>query len=96
VQRSLQPQPVYPARTGLDRVITARRFRAHYGKPAYVALYHVENTGAYATPAGMAVNTTPWILRLRKFQRNRTYFMFQTPLYGEAYSDAPDTPHASP
>ena len=65
-------------------VITARRFRAHYGKPAYVALYHVENTGVYATPAWMAVNRTPWILRLRKFQRNRTYFMFQAPSCGGA------------
>src|ERR1700730_12282059 len=26
----------------------------------------------------MAVNSTPWILRLRDFQRNRTYFIFQT------------------
>ena len=65
-------------------VITARRFRPHYGKPAYVALYHVQNAGVYATPAWMAVNRTPWILRLRKFQRNRTYFMFQAPLYGGA------------
>jgi hypothetical protein len=61
----------------LAGVIAARRFRALHGKPRYVALYHVENTGVYATPAWMAVNSTPWILRLRNFQRNRTYFMFQ-------------------
>ncbi len=48
-------------------VITARRFRADHGKPVYVALYHVGDTGVYATPAWMAANTTPWILRLRKF-----------------------------
>ena len=62
----------------LAGVIAARRFRALHGKPRYVALYHVENTGVYAPPAWMAVNSTPWILRLRNFQRNRTYFMFQT------------------
>jgi hypothetical protein len=59
-------------------VIAGRRFRAVTGKPTYVALYHVDDTGVYATQAWMAVNTTPWILRLRKFQRNRTYFMFGT------------------
>jgi hypothetical protein len=45
-------------------VITARRFRARTGKPAYVALYHVEDTAVYATPAWMAVNVTPRTLRL--------------------------------
>jgi hypothetical protein len=24
----------------------------------------------------MAANETPWILRMRRFQRDRTYFMF--------------------
>ncbi len=61
-------------------VITARRFRALRGAPAYVALYHVEDTNVYATPAWMAANETPWILRMRRFQRNRTYFMFRTPV----------------
>lgn len=59
-------------------VIVARRFRAVRGSPAYVALYHVANTDVYATPAWMAANETPWILRMRRFQRNRTYFMFGT------------------
>ncbi|HEY1932733.1 MAG TPA: hypothetical protein VGG99_12025 [Acetobacteraceae bacterium] len=61
-------------------VIAARRFRALCGAPRYVALYHVEDTGVYATPAWMAANETPWILRMRRFQRNRTYFMFRTPV----------------
>ena len=59
-------------------VICARRFRALAGKPSYVALYHVDDTAVYATPTWMAANATPWILRLRRFQRNRTYFMFGT------------------
>jgi len=59
-------------------VIAGRRFRAVRGGPRYIALYHVETTAVYATPAWMAVNQTPWILRMRRFQRNRTYFMFDT------------------
>ena len=61
-------------------VIVARRFRALHGAPGYVALYHVEDTNVYATPAWMAANETPWILRMRRFQRNRTYFMFRMPI----------------
>jgi hypothetical protein len=65
----------------LAGVITARRFRAVEnpggGNPRYVALYHVENTDIYATPGWMAANETPWILRMRRFQRDRVYFMFR-------------------
>jgi hypothetical protein len=61
----------------LAGVITARRFRAIEGEPRYVALYHVANTDIYATPGWMAANDTPWILRMRRFQRDRTYFMFR-------------------
>jgi hypothetical protein len=61
----------------LAGVIAARRFRAIEGNPRYVALYHVENTDIYATPGWMAANETPWILRMRRFQRDRTYFMFR-------------------
>jgi hypothetical protein len=61
----------------LAGVITARRFRAIEGNPRYVALYHVEDTAIYATPGWMAANETPWILRMRRFQRDRTYFMFR-------------------
>jgi hypothetical protein len=60
----------------LPGVIAARRFRARDGNPRYVALYHVDDTGIYATPGWMAANETPWILRMRRFQRDRTYFMF--------------------
>ena len=58
-------------------VIAARRFRALRGSPTYVALYHVADTHVYATPAWMAANETPWILRMRRYQRNRTYLMFR-------------------
>jgi hypothetical protein len=60
----------------LAGVIAARRFRSIDGDPRYVALYHVEDTSIYATPGWMAANQTPWILRMRRFQRDRTYFMF--------------------
>jgi len=61
----------------LAGVIAARRFRASLGDPRYVALYHVEDTSIYATPGWMAANETPWILRMRRFQRDRAYFMFR-------------------
>jgi hypothetical protein len=61
----------------LAGVITARRFRATAGDPRYVALYHVEDTGIYATPGWIAANETPWMLRMRRFQHDRTYFMFR-------------------
>jgi hypothetical protein len=61
----------------LDGVIAARRFRATEGNPRYVALYHVVNTGIYATPGWMAANQTPWMLRMRRYQRDRIYFMFR-------------------
>jgi hypothetical protein len=61
----------------LAGVIAARRFRATAGNPRYVALYYVENTDIYATLGWMAANETPWILRMRQFQRDRTYFMFR-------------------
>ena len=61
-------------------VIAARRFRALRGSPAYVALYHVVDPDVYATREWMAANETPWILRMRRYQRNRTYFMFRRQL----------------
>ena len=60
----------------LPGVIMARRFRALTGSPKYVALYHVESIDIYATRAWMVINETPWILRMRRFQRDRTYFLF--------------------
>ena len=63
-------------------VIAARRFRtinpSRAGVPAYVALYHVENTDIYATRTWVVANETPWMLRMRRVQQNRTYFMFRT------------------
>jgi len=66
----------------LAGVIAARRFRAIEGNPRfvaprYVALYHVANTDIYATPGWMAAYQTPWMLRMRRYQRDRTYFMFR-------------------
>jgi len=61
----------------LPGVITARRFRAITGSPRYVALYHVDTTDIYATREWMVINETPWILRMRRFQHDRTYFMFR-------------------
>jgi hypothetical protein len=65
-----------PHLSAVPGVIAARRFRAVRGTPAYVALYHVETTDIYATRTWVAANETPWMLRMRRFQRNRTYFMF--------------------
>jgi hypothetical protein len=28
-------------------------------------------------PGWMAANQTPWMLRMRRYQRDRTYFMFR-------------------
>jgi hypothetical protein len=67
-----------PRLSALPGVLTARRFRAARGAPAYVALYHVENSDIYAEQAWVAANQTPWMLRMRRFQRHRTYFMFRT------------------
>jgi hypothetical protein len=66
-----------PLLRAVPGMIAARRFRARSGNPAYVALYHVKDIGIYAGPSWMAANETPWIRRLRRFQQNRTYFMFQ-------------------
>jgi hypothetical protein len=71
-----------PHLSAVAGVIAARRFRtmnpSRAGVPAYVALYHVENTDLYATRAWVVANETPWMLRMRRVQRNRTYFMFRT------------------
>jgi hypothetical protein len=66
-----------PLLSAVPGMIAARRFRAHRGSPGYVALYHVKDIGIYASPTWMAANETPWIRRLRRYQHNRTYFMFQ-------------------
>ncbi len=65
-----------PILSELPGMIAARRFRARRGSPRYVALYHVTDVGIYAKPSWYTANETPWMLRMRRFQRNRTYFMF--------------------
>ena len=71
-----------PHLSAVPGVIAARRFRAsnpsRLGVPAYVALYHVEDTDIYATRTWVMANETPWMLRMRRVQRNRIYFMFRT------------------
>lgn len=68
-----------PILSKLPGMIAARRFRARRGHTRYVALYHVTDLGIYAKPSWFTANETPWMLRMRRFQRNRTYFMFRSP-----------------
>jgi hypothetical protein len=65
-----------PVLSNLPGVLTARRFRAYQGKPSYIALYHVSDLSIYAEPSWTAVNETAWTKRMRRYQHNRTYFMF--------------------
>jgi hypothetical protein len=67
----------FPVLTKLPGMLAARRFRARQGSPRYVALYHVTDLAIYAKPSWYCVNDTPWTQRMRRFQRNRTYFMFR-------------------
>jgi hypothetical protein len=66
-----------PVLAKLPGMLAARRFRAHRGSPRYVALYHVADLAIYALRTWYSVNDTPWTLRMRRFQSNRTYFMFR-------------------
>jgi hypothetical protein len=65
-----------PLLSALPGMIAARRFRASRGSPRYVALYHVTDVAIYAKSSWYTANETPWMLRMRRFQSNRTYFMF--------------------
>lgn len=67
-----------PLLSKLPGMLAARRFRAQRGSPRYVALYHVTDIAIYAKPSWYSANETPWMLRMRRFQRNRTYFMFRS------------------
>jgi hypothetical protein len=62
--------------SNLSGMVTARRFKAHHGRPSYIALYHVSDLSIYAKPSWTAVNETAWTKRMRRYQHNRTYFMF--------------------
>ena len=76
-----------PHLSGLPGVIAARRFQTlNPGAPRYVALYHVANTDIYTTQHWVAANETPWMLRMRRFQRNRMYFMFRTRVEPQSFS----------
>jgi hypothetical protein len=68
-----------PVLSNLPGMLAARRFKAHYGTPTYIALYHVSDLSIYAKPSWTAVNETPWTARMRRYQHNRTYFMFGRP-----------------
>jgi hypothetical protein len=65
-----------PVLSTLPGMLAARRFRAHHGRPSYIALYHVSELSIYAKPSWTAVNETAWTKRMRRYQHNRTYFMF--------------------
>lgn len=68
-----------PLLSHLPGMIAARRFRARAtssGAPRYMALYHVTDVAIYARDDWTKANFTPWMLRMRRFQTNRTYFMF--------------------
>lgn len=68
-----------PILSKVPGMISARRFQNFEGSgrsPKYVALYHVTDVKIYAIPEWTVANDTPWTLRMRRYQRNRTYFMF--------------------
>lgn len=65
-----------PLLSKVPGMICPRRFVARRGSPRYVALYHIASPDVYAARAWSAHNETPWMLRMRRFQRNRTYFIF--------------------
>jgi hypothetical protein len=68
-----------PILSKLPGMLAARRFRADRGATRYLALYHVTDPAIYAKPSWYTANGTPWMLRMRRFQRNRSYFMFGSP-----------------
>lgn len=68
-----------PLLSQVPGMIAARRFKAARvtgGAPRYMALYHVSDVAIYASEAWTRANFTPWMLRMRRYQANRTYFMF--------------------
>lgn len=68
-----------PLLSQVPGMIAARRFKARSmtgGAPRYMALYHVTDVAIYALDAWTKANFTPWMLRMRRYQTNRTYFMF--------------------
>lgn len=67
-----------PALLQVPGVICGRRFKAEAGSPRYVAVYHLQSRATYAAePGWLAADQTAWIKRLRRFQRDRRYYMFR-------------------
>jgi hypothetical protein len=66
-----------PLLTAVPGVICARRFRTLRGAPRYAAIYHLADPHAYASAPWCQADQTPWIKRMRRFQSNRQYLMFQ-------------------
>jgi hypothetical protein len=65
-----------PLVAAVPGVLMARRFRARAGQPRYIATYHLRDPGTYAHERWQQANVTPWILRMRRFQKNRHNFLF--------------------
>ncbi len=66
-----------PWLTSIAGVICGRRFRMREAQ-RYVAMYHMTQRDIYAvTPSWHQADQTPWIKRLRRFQRDRLYFMYE-------------------
>ena len=65
-----------PLLSQVPGMILPRRFKARSGPTGYLALYYVNDIAIYGTPAWTSANETPWMLRMRRFQFDRTYFLF--------------------
>jgi hypothetical protein len=68
-----------PLLSRVPGVICARRFRSLTDTPRYVAIYHLDNARAYASAPWIEADQTPWIKRMRQFQSNRHYSMYDLP-----------------
>jgi hypothetical protein len=66
-----------PLLSQVPGVMAARRFRSCSGSPRYVAIYHLSDPHAYASAQWCQADQTPWIGRMRRFQRDRAYYMFR-------------------
>jgi hypothetical protein len=60
-----------PALCGVTGVIGGRTFVAVEGTPRYMAMYHLADPAAQASPAWERAAATPWTLRMRRLIPNR-------------------------